>query len=420
MASRRLCTSLPCAFAALAALAAGGASASDTPPAVLHQAADGHWTAWDPPTPPEGAKVHIVVPGDTFWDLAQANLGNPYLWPQLWEKNQYVRDAHWIYPGDPIVIDVQVTDTTTLAEGSAEGTAEGEAVAEGAEGTAGGNAAGAGEEAAAGGGTGALAGIAPPGGRDNPPVALGAQDDIYCTGFIGDPELAFGYTVIGSEYDVLSPQMLSPVYGEVRGIYGAVDTVKYLLTQGDVVYVDGGRAAGLSPGALFTAIAPGEIVRHPLSHDVIGRRYTYKGRLRILSVQENSAIAEIIRSCDGIVVGMALKPFEPEPIPLARRTALRPINDPTSEENLATAPIIVSSSLDQITLGEDHVVFIDRGEADDVYPGDIFTIYRTNRPAMPPVVLGELAILSVQPHTALAKILISRYPVYVGDRLERK
>jgi hypothetical protein len=409
MASRRLCSSLPLAFAALAALAAGGAQASDTPPAVLHQAADGHWTAWDPPTPPEGAKVHIVVPGDTFWDLAQANLGNPYLWPQLWEKNQYVRDAHWIYPGDPIVIDLQVADTTTLAEETGEGAAEGEA---------GGDAAG--EESAEGAGEGRLAGVAPPGGKDNPPVALGAQDDIYCTGFIGDPELAFGYTVTGSEYDVLSPQMLSPVYGEMRGLYGAVDTVKYLLTQGDIVYVDGGRAAGLSPGTVFTAIAPGEIVRHPLSRDVIGRRYTYKGRLRILSVQENSAIAEIIRSCDGIVVGMQLKPFEPEPIPLARRTALRPINDPTSAENLDAAPIIVSSSLDQITLGEDHVVFVDRGEADDVYPGDIFTIYRANRPPMPPVVLGELAILSVQPHTALAKILVSRYPVYVGDRLERK
>jgi hypothetical protein len=411
MASRRLSTSLPWAIAALVSLVAGAATASDTPPSVLHQAADGHWTAWDPPTPPEGAKVHIVVRGDTFWDLARAYLGNPYLWPQLWEKNQWVRDAHWIYPGDPLVIDLNIGDGTTLAEG--EGTGEGaELTAEG------GDAAGSGEEGAVT--VDRLGLIAPAGGKENPPVALGAQDDIYCTGFLGDPEIAFGYSVIGSEYEVLSPQMTRPIYGEVEGIYGAVDTVKYLLTQGDIVYVDGGRAAGLSPGAVFTAVAPGAIVRHPMSRDVVGRRYTYKGRLRILSVQESSAIAEIIQSCDGMVVGSKLKPFEPEPIPLARRTALRPVNDPTSAESLAAAPVIVSSSMDQISLGEDHVVFIDRGEADDVYPGDIFTIYRTNRESMPPVVLGELAILSVQEHTALAKILTSRYPVYVGDRLERK
>jgi hypothetical protein len=415
MASRRrLGSSLPLACAALALLwTSAAAPAADTPPSKLHFV-DGHWTAWDPPVPPEGAKVHIVVPGDTFWDLAAKNLGNPYLWPQLWEKNQYVRDAHWIYPGDPLVIDLQVSDTTTLAEGAAEpGAGEGEGAA-----AAGGDAAGAAGEGSAT--EDRLANVAPPGGRVNPPVPLGSQDDIYCSGFIGDPDLAFGYSVVGSEYEVLSPQMLNPVYGEVSGIYGAVDTVKYQLTQGDIIYVDGGRAAGLSAGSVFTAVAPRHEVRHPISGDLLGRRYDYKGRVRILSVQETTAIAEIVQSCDGIVVGMALRPFEPEPVPLARRTPMRPVNDPTTEQALAGAPMIVSASLDQISLGQDHVVFIDRGEADDVYPGDIFTIYRTNKPAMPPVVLGELAVLSVQDHTALAKIIASRFPIYLGDRLERK
>jgi len=66
------------------------------------------------------------------------------------------------------------------------------------------------------------------------------------------------------------------------------------------------------------------------------------------------------------------------------------------------------------------VVFIDRGENDDVYPGDLFTIYRVTDQGLPPVPVGELAVLSVQDHSALAKILESRYPIYVGDRLERR
>ena len=53
-------------------------------------------------------------------------------------------------------------------------------------------------------------------------------------------------------------------------------------------------------------------------------------------------------------------------------------------------------------------------------PGDIFTIYRLNREGLPPVVLGELAVLSSHPRSAVAKILESRFPVYAGDRLERK
>lgn len=401
MASCRLRTIL---LLGSAVMVASAISASDTPPTKLYFV-QGHWTAWDPPTHPEGTRVHVVVPGDTFWDLAQTYLGNPYLWPQLWEKNQYVRDAHWIYPGDPILLDVAV-DSTTLAGGT--GATGGETDP---------SAAGTGDETAAG---EDMSGVAPAGGRVNPPVALGTQDDIYCSGFIGDEDQSFGYSVIGSEYDVLSPQLLNPVYGEVEGIYGAVDTVKYQLTAGDIVYVDGGRAAGLAPGATFTALATRSVVRHPLTRDIVGRRYDYMGRLRVLSVQDESAIAEIIQSCDGIVVGMKLKPFEPEPIPLARKTPIRPVNEPASAGELAAAPVIVSSSVDLITLGQDHVVYIDRGEADDVYPGDIFTIYRMNRETLPPVVLGELAVLSVQPHTAVAKIIASRYPVYVGDRLERK
>ena len=112
-------------FALLGSVAFAGVvlEAADTPPSDL-KLVNGHWTAWDPPQPPEGAKVHVVVPGDTFWDLAATNLGNPYLWPQLWEKNQYVRDAHWIYPGDPLILDLQVSGATMAGTGAAEETVD--------------------------------------------------------------------------------------------------------------------------------------------------------------------------------------------------------------------------------------------------------------------------------------------------------
>jgi hypothetical protein len=142
--------------------------------------------------------------------------------------------------------------------------------------------------------------------------------------------------------------------------------------------------------------------------------------VRILSVEEETAIAEVVQSCLGLRVGNVLKPYVPEPVPLARRTPMRPSNDPTTEEALADAPVILASPARLVTLGQDHVVYLDKGEEDDVLPGDVFTIYRPNKSPKPPVVVGELAVLSVQPHSALARILESRYPVYAGDRLERK
>jgi len=57
-----------------------------------------------PTSIPEGAIYYIVVKGDTLWDLSARFLGNAYLWPQIWDQNKYISDAHWIWPGDPLIL----------------------------------------------------------------------------------------------------------------------------------------------------------------------------------------------------------------------------------------------------------------------------------------------------------------------------
>lgn len=47
--------------------------------------------------------VHIVVKGDTLWDIAKSYLGNPMLYPELAELSR-IKDPHWIYPRDVIRI----------------------------------------------------------------------------------------------------------------------------------------------------------------------------------------------------------------------------------------------------------------------------------------------------------------------------
>lgn len=47
--------------------------------------------------------AHLVVAGDTLWDLAALFLKDPWCWQQVWEQNQaQIRDPHWIYPSQTI------------------------------------------------------------------------------------------------------------------------------------------------------------------------------------------------------------------------------------------------------------------------------------------------------------------------------
>lgn len=49
---------------------------------------------------------HVIVKGDTLWDISGKFLANPWCWPTVWGMNRTaIRNPHWIYPGQIVFFD---------------------------------------------------------------------------------------------------------------------------------------------------------------------------------------------------------------------------------------------------------------------------------------------------------------------------
>jgi hypothetical protein len=366
-------SNIPVLVATLLLPAVVMAQAVAPPPQPLHLV-DGHWTPYDPPSEfPEGSTVHTIVRGDTLWDLAAAYLGDPYLWPQLWERNPYIKDSHWIYPGDPVVIDVAVQQPET----SEEVVEPGETV------------------------TSEMTGEAIPsdeelGVVEGEPRPLGSSADVYCFAKLVEDESVFPFSITSAERVAFQDSF----------------------SEGDIVYIDGGVEQGVAAGDRFFVLQRIRPLYHVASNALLGIVYSMIGQVKVLCAQENTAIAEITYACDPIDVGNVLQPYRPIPVPLV----IDP--EPTDRCDVPNGkPIgsIIYTRDDQIEIGGGWLVFVDLGSAEGVYPGQFATIFRDNPVAgMPRLVMGELGILTVEEHYSTAILTDSWLSVLVGDRVEIK
>jgi hypothetical protein len=49
-------------------------------------------------------RIHEVKRGDTLWEISDAYLGTPWVWPSVWKSNEEIQNPHRIYPGDKLFV----------------------------------------------------------------------------------------------------------------------------------------------------------------------------------------------------------------------------------------------------------------------------------------------------------------------------
>jgi hypothetical protein len=370
---------------------------SSRPPRELHRVGD-HYTPYNPPDPatyPAGAKTHEIKSGDTLWALAQRYYGNAYLWPQLWESNTWITDAHWIYPGDVLLVEGEAAAAAVVPR---EGTAETTGEQTMAESTVGSSLL---QPDTSTGGI-AVARIQ----RESRPVPLATEADIYCYGYVGRPDEPLP-NMIESFEDV-----------ETRYVPRATPDTPASASLTDLIYVRGGASTGLVAGETYLAVEPGELVYHPTTGALLGRRYLYVGQVKILCTEDGRSRAMVVQACREIPVGARLKPIPQLPIPIARIPDLPAWCDPPSGRTTGT---IIDSREWTLGLVEGNLVQIDLGSENQLQPGDFLTVYRASpRSDQPRQVLGEIGVLTTEAKTATAVVVAARRELVIGDSVEMR
>ena len=354
----------------------GQAATSTRPPKDLKQVGD-HWTPWAPPqSTPES---YVIQRGDTLWDLANKWLGDPHLWPQVWDQNRYILDSHWIYPGDPLAVPgkpnvVPPEGPAPSAEAQQQPTGD-----QGAE-----------TVAAAQEDKGARA-VAPATPATPVMIQLADEHDLYCSGWVESNREPSTLTIKGAELE------------------------KALQAGGDIVFLSQGRNQGIAPGSEFLVVRPDHKVVHPATKERLGTYMQRMGHVRVLCTQENTATAVLLGSCEDVHAGDELFPWKEMPSPMLERVP--PVDRCMEPSGLAQGWVVDGGADSLISVAGGNVVATDLGSAAGVRPGSILTLFRDNGD-LPRLVLGQAVVLTVDGATSTVKVLHSSREVKLGDRAE--
>ncbi len=254
------------------------------------------------------------------------------------------------------------------------------------------------------------------------------QDGVYCGG------------VISTEAPNRDTYVISGPESEIKNVF----------SQGNYVFINKGSAQGIKIGDEFLASRPeSEPIPVPWFKGqttlmrAMGTYYPDLGRVKVVRVQEKTAIAEVILSCGFIQRGDILQPFSERPVPNFK--PIEALDRFAPESGKAKATIVFTKNFGQLN-GGGTVVYVNLGSAQGVKIGDYFRVFRYQSSSsenlyqypdtsyklwgfgsapraysaaeLPRDVVGEGVVLRVGPNAATVMLTNAQRGIFAGDYVE--
>jgi nucleoid-associated protein YgaU len=316
-------------------------------------------------------RIHLVVPGDTLWDISDAYLGTPWVWPSVWTDNREIENPHLIVPGDRIWISAFEMRRVTAEEAKR-----------------------------------LLAG-----------QPLAADADGESTGPASDSFQSLFQDESGPKVVRVSSRETTGLVSaeQLEAAASIVDAVaeRIMLSQGDRVYIGLGEEK-TSVGDQFTIFRTQEKVFDPDTNRLLGYHVNMLGWIEVQEVDAEASLAVVRLSAGDMELGDRVMPRE------------KPVLDVevmSSPKNVDGQISFFPSS--RVLMATADYVYLNRGELDGLEVGSPLEVYRAGwkapeparntRVEVPDRVIANLLVVRARQQSAVALIQHTETELKLGD-----
>ncbi len=368
----------------------------------------------------ERGYVHLVIRGDTLWDISNAYLGTPWIWPSVWGENEEIENPHLIYPKDEVWISERLMRRLTpeeaerlrramAEEGAGYGTSSELEVIHPSDSADSADSADGGPLDALARTSGPLLRL-PAAAPDDEEESAPSADDPFAALDQGETGVKRVMRFAGlHRYGFLTDLE----YTGTGAIMGSHDEL-YWTSQGQhtIVSIGEGKA---HMGDSLTVFRTIRRIIHPETLEQLGYFVEILGRAEITEIHPQASFVRIVASYAEIEPGDRVMPYAEQPAEFV---------EVHSEERVEGR--VLAYQPYRLRAGGGDMVVLDRGTREGITPGRRFELFRAARDARDPLTLEEVLVpddviggafvVKVSEKTSLALVTRARTDVLIGDR----